>query len=165
MSLTHLHTISIKVANKPGVLLRIATIFSRRAFNIDSLVVSPALDGKFARMTITASGERDVLEQIIKQLNKLIDVIHASEHETSNTVVYELAIVKLHTKAENRNEILQIVEHFKGQTVDFNQDSMIIQLTGNTQKLDAAIELLKNYNIVEIARSGKLSMIRGKEET
>eukprot|EP01047_Picozoa_sp_COSAG01_P000387 COSAG01_NODE_7_length_54400_cov_1218.054935_11_plen_166_part_00 len=159
------HTISVKVANKPGVLLRIGTIFARRGFNIDSLVVSPALDGKFSRMTLTASGARETLEQIIKQLNKLIDVIHASEHETSNTVVQELALIKLHLNKDQRNDVLQVVEHFKGQTVDFNEDSLIIQLTGNTQKLDAAIGLLNNFNIIETVRSGKLSMIRGSEET
>ena len=80
-------------------------------------------------------------------------------------MVYELALIKLHIEPEKRNEILQIIEHFKGQTVDFNQKSLIVQLTGNTQKLDAAVELLKQYDPVEIVRSGKLSMIRGKEET
>lgn len=160
-----LHTISIKVSNKPGVLLRIATIFSRRGFNIDSLVVSPALDGHFSRMTITCSGDRETLEQIIKQLNKLIDVIHASEHENDNTVVQELALIKCHVKKEDRQNVLQIIEHFKGQTVDFNEDSLIIQLTGNSQKLDAAIALLNSYTITEIARSGKLSMKRGQNET
>jgi len=161
----NLHTISIKVSNKPGVLLRIATIFSRRGFNIDSLVVSPALDGYFSRMTITCSGDRETLEQIIKQLNKLIDVIHASEHENDNTVVQELALIKCKVKREDRQNVLQIIEHFKGQTVDFNEESLIIQLTGNSQKLDAAIALLNSYPITEIARSGKLSMKRGQNET
>ncbi|MEK9657645.1 MAG: acetolactate synthase small subunit [bacterium] len=159
------HTISIKVTNKPGVLLRITTVFSRRAFNIDSLVVSPALDGHYSRLTLTVSGPQETLEQIIKQLNKLIDVIHASEHETSNTIVAELALIKLHISKEKRNEVLQVAEHFKGQTVDFNDESLVLQLTGNTQKLDAAIALLNDYNVVEIVRSGKLSMVRGKQET
>ena len=102
------HIISILVSNKPGVLVRISALFSRRAYNIESLVVSPALDGQFSRMTITAEGHCNTLEQIIKQLNKLIDVIHASEHDPQNTVIRELALIKVKVTDKSRAEVLQV---------------------------------------------------------
>lgn len=162
---THLHTISLLVANKPGVLLRIALVFSRRGFNIESLVVSPALDGRFSRMTVTAAGDPATLEQIIKQVNKLVDVVHACEHTGSGTVERELALIKVAVTSEKRAEVLQIVEHFKGQTIDFNSDSLIIQVLGSTEKLDAMIRMLTDYDLLEVVRTGKVVMARGKEVT
>ena len=159
------HTISLLVANKPGVLVRVALIFSRRGFNIESLVVSPTMEGKFSRMTITAKGEPSVLEQIIKQAAKLVDVVHASEHRDKRSVEKELALIKISVSSEKRMEILQIIEHFKAQTVDLTQSSVIIQVTGSTEKLDACIEMLSRYQIAEIVRTGKIVMARGKENT
>lgn len=159
------HTISVLVNNKPGVLLRIATIFSRRTFNIDSLVVSPALDGVYSRMTITAIGNLETLEQIIKQLNKLIDVIHASEHQQENSIEREIALIKVHTSTQQRTEALQLVNHFKGETIDVSNKTLLIQITGSTDKLDAAIKLFEKFNILEIIRSGKLLMSRGEAHT
>src|SRR6185295_4382236 len=131
------HSISLLVNNKPGVLIRIALVFSRRGYNIDSLVVSPAHNGKFARMNITASGEKKTLEQILKHLNRLIDVIHAKDHSDEVTVEKELALIKVNCPAEKRTEILQVVEHFKSQTADLSEDTLMIQVTGSTEKLDA----------------------------
>ena len=159
------HTISLLVANKPGVLMRICLVFSRRGFNIESLVVSPALDGRFARMTITAGGDLDTLDQIIKQCAKLIDIVNVGKHLGDDSIEKELALIKVDASAENRTEILQLVEHFRAQTIDFNDDSLVIQVTGGTEKLDAMITMMKKFGIVELIRTGKVLMIRGKEET
>ena len=159
------HTISLLVRNKPGVLLRIALIFSRRAFNIESLVVSSALDGRFSRMTITAKGDTESLNEIIKQSNNLIDVVHTLEHEDETAVEKELALIKMSITKQNRLEILQIVENFKAQTIDLTHKSLIIQVTGNTEKINAMIDLLQEYKIVETIRTGKVLMARGEEET
>lgn len=160
-----LHTISLLVANKPGVLLRICLVFARRAYNIESLVVSPAFDGKFSRMTITASGDKKILGQIIKQCGKLIDIVHASEHNPNNCVVKEIALVKIKANQKNRQEVLQIIQHFNAQTLDLAPDSIIIQVTGNSDKIDACLELLKSHDILELVRSGKLAMTRGLKST
>ena len=159
------HTISLLVNNKPGVLLRVALIFSRRAFNIESLVVSSAMDGKFSRMTITASGDNETLTEIIKQANNLIDVIHASEHIDSDSIEKELAFIKLNISTKHRTEILQIVDNFKAETVDLTHNSLIIQVTGKTDKINAIIDLLSHYNINEIVRTGKVVMARGDQNT
>lgn len=161
----NIHTISLLMANKPGVLMRITLVFSRRGYNIESLVVSPALDGKFSRMTITAKGDPTILDQIIKHCAKLIDVIHAEEHVSYNSVEKELALIKVEATSEKRGDILQLVEHFKAQTVDFSDNDLIIQVTGTTEKLDAMINMLKEYGIAELVRTGKVLMMRGKEET
>jgi acetolactate synthase-1/3 small subunit len=159
------HTISLFVANKPGVLVRIALIFSRRGFNIESLVVSPALDGRFSRMTITALGDPQTLDQIIKQASKLIDVVHAYEHSGDNAVEKELALIKVKAGQEDRTAVLQVIEHFKAQTVDLTHDSMILMTTGSTEKLDALEEMLTEFGILEVVRTGKVVMARGKDAT
>lgn len=160
-----IHTISLYVMNKPGVLYRITMVFARRGYNIESLVVSPALDGHYSRITITAKGDPDVLEQIIKQCNKLIDIVHASEHDTKDTIEKEFAFMKVAAPAKTRGDILQLVEHFKAQTVDFSDDSLVIQVTGSTSKLDAMIKMLDKYGLIELVRTGKVIMRRGKDKT
>jgi len=159
------HTISLLVHNKPGVLLRICLVFSRRGFNIESLVVSPAIDGRFSRMTITAEGSKHTLEQIIKQTEKLIDVLHATEHTDESVIQKEMALIKVKATEKDQTSILQVVDHFKGQTLDFSEDSLIIQITGTTEKCDACIDLLNKYTILEVVRTGKVLMARGAEET
>lgn len=159
------HTISIYVANKPGVLVRISTIFSRRGFNIESLVVSPALDGRYSRMTITSVGDPKVLEQIIKQVQKLVDVLQASEHLPTETIEKEFALIKTKVEAQNRVEVLQLVQHFKGEAIDFTDESIIIQICAGTAKLDNFIKLLDPYGIIELVRTGKVIMARGAKET
>ncbi len=160
-----LHSISLLVNNRPGVLIRIALVFARRGYNIDSLVVSPAHNGKFARMNIVASGEGKALEQIIKQLNKLIDVIHAKDHTTEIVVEKELALIKVQCSSEKRTEILQIAEHFKSQTVDLSENTLMLQVTGSTEKLDAMELMLDKYGIKEMVRTGKIIMARGSADT
>jgi len=160
-----IHTLSVLVANKPGVLARIAQVFARRGFNIESLVVSPAMDGRFSRMTIGASGDPSMLDQIIKQVNKLIDVIHCTDHTFDNKVVKELALVKFKVHPADRGEALQIGEHFGVKTVDLTETSMIFMVTGDTGKIDAMMRMVSKFDIVELVRTGKVVMVRGDEPT
>ncbi len=159
------HSISLLVSNKPGVLIRIALVFARRGYNIDSLVVSPEQDPRYARMNIVASGDTETLQQIIKQLNKLVDVLHARDHTGEVVVEKELALIKTHCPADQRTEILQVVEHFKAETIDLSDQNIMVQVTGGSDKLDAIIKMLAKYGIQEIVRSGKLIMVRGDLET
>lgn len=157
------HTLSVYVSNKPGVLARIAQVFARRAYNIDSLVVSSSVDGKFSRMTITAKGNPEGLEQIIKQMNKLIDVVHCVDHTGEKAVAQELALVKIAAGLKHRGEALQVAEHFKCKTVDLTDHSMILMVTGSTEKIDALVRMVNKYEIIELVRTGKVVMARGKE--
>ena len=168
-----LHTIWLLVRNKPGVLVRVSLVFSRRGYNMESLVVSPALSvagldaapGEFSRMTITCSGDPDTLEQVIKQFEKLIDVVHAIDHTGQPVIESELALVKLKAGLSERTEILQVAESFRAKVEDFGLDSIILRCAGGTDKLDAFIGLLKPFGIIELVRSGKILMARGLEET
>lgn len=165
MSHIIIHTLSVYVANKPGVLARIAQVFARRGFNIESLVVSPAMDGKFSRMTIGISGNPEMLDQIIKQVNKLIDVLTCRDHTGDEAVVRELALVKIRCGADRRAEALQIVEHFSCKTVDLTEKSMIIMATGASDKVDAFVNMIKSFDVVELVRTGKVLMVRGEQKT
>ncbi len=157
-----LHTISLYVNNKPGVLSRVAITFARRAYNIESLVVSPSAQGGFSRMTITCSGAREDLEQVVKQLAKLVDVVHAVDHTEDLSYEVEIALVKLQVPLDQRTQILQIAEHYKARVVDFGTDALILQAHGSSDKLDAFIDLLRPFELVELVRSGKLLMARGR---
>lgn len=160
------HTLSMYINNKPGVLMRICQVFARRAYNIDSVVVSQGRDPEFSRLTLGISGDPAGLKQIILQCDKLIDVIHCSEHTSNQAVVRELALIKVKAVgAENRTEILQIVEHFGGKTVDMTESSMIIRIEGASDKVDAATRLLSSFEIVETVRTGKVLMVRGESDT
>ena len=155
------HTIAVIVENKSGVLTRIAGLFSRRSFNIDSLSVGATDNPDYARMTITVQGDRDVLEQVIKQLSKLINVIRVSELDASESVVRELAVIKVSADKDNRSEIMQIVNIFRAKIIDVSHRSMIIEVTGDENKIDAMIQLLRQFGIKELARTGMVSMVRG----
>jgi len=159
------HSISLMVANRPGVLVRISLVFSRRGYNIDSLVVSPTLDPNFSRMNIVARGNPTILEQIIKQLEKLGDVVQAKDHTNMNVVEKELALIKVKCSPEQRTEMLQLCDHFKAVTVDMTETSMIIQITGNTDKIDAMKSLSQKFEIIEYIRTGKVIMLRGEDKT
>lgn len=161
-----LHTISLLVRNQPGVLVRVALVFARRGYNIESLVVSPGIDDTlYSRMTITCRGEQDTLEQIIKQLFKLIDVVQAVDHTGQSVVETEIALIKIKASLSERTEVLQIAEHYKGNVKDYQADSLIVQVSGQTEKLDTFIDLLRPFGVVELVRSGKLLMARGTEAT
>nr|MBR9809741.1 acetolactate synthase small subunit [bacterium] len=159
------NTLSILVNNSPGVLMRICQVFSRRAYNIDSLVVSEGRTGAFSRMTIDISGNPEGLEQIIKQVNKLIDVIHCFEHTAENSVVREMLLVKIIADKDERSAALQVIEHFAGKTVDMSPNSMIAMFTGTTSKIDAVVLMLGQFEVIETIRTGKVVVARGSQAT
>jgi acetolactate synthase-1/3 small subunit len=160
-----IHTLSVYVTNKPGVLARIAQTFSRRGYNIESLVVSPAIDGQFSRMTIGVTGEADGLDQIIRQAGKLIDVLHCTDHTFDDAVIKEMGLIKISVSAEERGEALQIAEHFGCKTVDLTESSMILQAVGDPSKIDALVEMIEKFKIIELVRTGKVLLARGAETT
>jgi len=159
------HTLSLYVTNRPGVLVRVALVFARRGYNIESLVVSPAAHGDFSRMTITCSGDRATLEQIIKQLAKLVDVVHAIDHTRDEAYETEIALIKVRAELDARTEILQVAEHFNAKVVDYGTESLVLRVYGSSQKLDALIALLRPQGLLELVRSGKILMARGLKET
>ncbi len=160
-----IHTLSVYVSNKPGVLARIAQTFSRRGYNIESLVVSPAIDGHFSRMTIGVSGAEEGLDQIIKQVAKLIDVLHCTDHTFDDAVTKEMGLIKIAVGAEGRGEALQIAEHFGCKTVDLTDESIMLQVVGDPAKIDALMGMIHKFKIIEIVRTGKVLMARGAETT
>jgi len=161
----NLHTLSVYVSNKPGALARIAQVFARRAFNIESLVVSPAVDGQFSRMTITCSGAPSGLDQIIKQVLKLIDVLHCIDHTFDKSVMKEMGLIKIAVDSKGRSEALQIAEHYGCKTIDLTPESMILQVVGNSDKIDALEEMISKFKVIEFVRTGKVVMSRGSEMT
>lgn len=156
-----IHTISLFVHDKPGVLVRVALVFSRRGYNIESLVVSPGAKGGFSRMTITCSGDPATLEQIIRQLAKLVDVIHVSDHTGDAMIESEIALMKVECSIDERTQILQIVDQFNARVVDYGTISLVIRVYGSSEKIDALILLLQPYQLSELIRSGKIIMTRG----
>ena len=162
---SNIHTISIFVANKPGVLVRCAQVFARRGYNIDSLVVSPGVDPKYSRMTITLSGDPKMLEQIIKQTNKLVDVLHCSEHTRKDAIAREYAMIKVKATSRNIPHIKSTLKN-RAHILDQSDGAVIIGQTGTTNDLDILEdELKKKFDVVEMVRSGKLVMAKGKEAT
>ena len=159
------HTLSVYVSNRPGVLMRIAQVFARRGFNIDSLVVSQGRNARFSRVTIGLSGDPEGLEQIIKQVSKLIDVIHCFEHTPGASVTKEMVLVKFLAAGTDRTQALHIIEHFTGKTVDLTPTSMIAMISGDSPKIDAAIAMLSQFEIIETVRTGKVVMARGEGPT
>ncbi len=159
------HNLSVYVANRPGALARIAQTFSRRGFNIESLVVSPGKTAELSRMTITVKGEEAGLEQVIQQCSKLVDVVACREHGEAEVVSRELALVKIRATAASRGEILQIADYFRAKTVDMAEHAMVLEITGTPDKIDAMIALLRKFGIEELIRTGKVIVARGDRET
>ena len=161
----HKTTIGLLVNDRPGVLVRIAQCFARRAYNIENLVVSPAHIPQCSRMTITSIGPAAELNQIILQLNKLVDVIHAKDYSGDNAITRELALFKVGCSVAERTEVLQITEVFRGKTVDISEATITIEATGTTEKMDALESLLSKFDLKEMVRTGKVVMARGNEPT
>ena len=159
------HTISLLVSNKPGVPSRIALVFTRRAFNIDSLVVSQGENADFSHMNIEASGDPKTLHLMLNQLNRLVDVIHAKDHVGEDIIQRELALFKMNCGPDRRSEILQIAETFRAQTVDISDTTITFQLTGKSTKVDAFRAMMEPYGVREIIRTGKVLMSRGEIST
>jgi len=158
--MTH-HTLSVLVENKPGVLARIAGLFSRRGYNIDSLAVGPTEHEEVSRMTIVVNVEESPLEQVTKQLNKLIEVIKIVELDGSASVNRELLLVKVRADAETRGQILDVVELFQAKVVDVSTDTVVIQAVGNVDKLADLRKLLEPFGIRELVQSGMVAIGRG----
>jgi acetolactate synthase I/III small subunit len=159
-ALNALHTFSIITNDHPGVLVRIALIFARRGYNIESLAVSHVRDG-FSRMTITSRGAPQNIEQIKKQLAKLIDVVYVTDHHDRAPVEVEIALLKLRTGRSARAELLRISENFESQVVDDGEETVMLRLSGSSRELDDCIAALRPYGIEELIRSGKIVMDTG----
>jgi acetolactate synthase-1/3 small subunit len=155
------HTLSVLVENKPGVLARIAGLFSRRGFNIDSLAVGPTEHDEVSRMTIVVTVEESPLEQVTKQLNKLVEVIKIVELDGSSSVNRELLLVKVRADAETRGQILDVVALFRAKVVDVSPDTVVVQAVGNVDKLADLRRLLEPFGIRELVQSGMVAIGRG----
>ena len=156
--------LSLLVDNTSGVLSRVAGLFSRRGYNIDSLTVGETADPRYSRMTVVARGDKQILDQIVKQLAKLIDVVDIKVLEEESSVNRELVLVKVRADAADRQSIIAIANVFRGNIIDVGKDSLIIELTGQQSKLDAFVELLRGYEILELARTGITGLSRGAED-
>jgi len=157
------HTIAVLVENKPGVLARVAGLFRRRGFNIESLTVGTTERDDLSRMTIVVEGDDKVVEQVIKQLNKLIETIKVSEISESS-VERELCLIRVHAPPEKRGEIVELTNIFRARIVDVSRDSFIVEVTGDEDKISAFIDLMRQYGIKELARTGKVAMVRGSKK-
>lgn len=155
------HTVVALVYDKPGVLNRVVSMVRRRAFNISSLAVSHSETPGLSRMTFVIEGDDTVQEQVTKQLRKLVDVVKVSDLKGANAVYRELSLVRVSATATTRSEIIQIVEIFRANIVDVGHDSLIIEVTGDEDKLESFVTLLKPFGVLEIMRSGRLAMVRG----
>ena len=159
------HTLSVLVENKPGVLARVAGLFARRGFNIESLAVSETEDPDTSRMTIVVSGPPRTLEQISKQLYKLIDVIKVYDYTEAAVVERQLALIKVRCTKETRSEIIQITDIFRAQIVDMSPESITVEVTGNTRKIAAVRNLLEQFGILEMVGTGSVVLVRGLQLT
>ncbi|KUI28128.1 acetolactate synthase small subunit [Mycobacterium sp. IS-1496] len=155
------HTLSVLVEDKPGVLARVAALFSRRGFNIQSLAVGATEQKDMSRMTIVVSADEAPLEQITKQLNKLINVIKIVEQDADNSVARELALIKVRADATTRGQVIEAVNLFRAKVVDVSTESLTVEATGTQEKLDALLRVLEPYGIREIVQSGVVSLSRG----
>jgi acetolactate synthase-1/3 small subunit len=157
------HTLSVLVANESGVLARIVSLFRRRGFNIDSLSVGRAENDDTSRITLVVEGDDRVVEQVVKQLHKLIVVYKISDLTNDSAVDRGLALIKVKCDASSRSEIMQIVDIFRGKIVDVAPESLVIEITGDEEKVNAIEELLRPFGILELVRTGKIAMARGKK--
>jgi acetolactate synthase I/III small subunit len=156
-----LHTISLLVENKFGVLARISGLFSARGYNIDSLSVGITDDPQISRMTIVVKGDHRILEQVEKQLNKLIDVIKVTDYQETPHIERELALIKVSADKSTRSELIQICDIFRAKIVDVAVDSIIIEMTGDGEKIEALLRMLRPFGIKETCRTGIVAMARG----
>jgi len=155
------HTLSVLVEDKPGVLARIAGLFSRRGFNIDSLAVGPTEHSDISRMTVVVDVEEFPLEQVTKQLNKLVEVLKVVELEPQSAVQRQVMLIKVRADAGTRSQVLEMVQMFRAKVVDVATDSLTIEATGNTDKLQALLDVLEPYGVKELVQSGLVAIGRG----
>lgn len=157
-----LHTLAVLVENHPGVLIRVAGLFARRGYNIDSLTVCQTEDPEVSRMTIVVNGDDQVIEQVRNQLSKLV-VVHSVTDLTGESVVdRELALIRVEVSAETRSVVLQTVEVFRGRVVDMGRSNITIELTGDIAKIDAFVYAIRPYGLLELVRTGKIAILRSE---
>ena len=161
------HVISVLVENRPGVLARIAGLFARRGFNINSLAVSATESSDISRMTIVTKGDEHHLMQVIKQLNKLVDVIHIFDHTHDDLIQREIALLKVRASVNNRSEIMQLATIFNAEIASISpaDETMIIEVTGEENHIDAFLETLEKFKILELVRTGRIALVRGGRVT
>ncbi len=157
-------TISVIVENQPGVLARIAGLFSSRNFNIESLAVGETEDPATSRMTIVATGDELVLEQIIKQLNKLIDTLKVIDMSKEDYVERELALIKINTEGKNLTDLMHVIHIFKGRVLDTATDSLIVEITGSDDRINSFVHLAETFGIKEMVRTGIVALTRSKKQ-
>nr|WP_081685693.1 acetolactate synthase small subunit [Candidatus Solirubrobacter pratensis] len=159
------HILSILVENKPGVLTRIAGLFARRGFNIDTLAVGPTDDPTLSRITLTLDGAMHPIDQVTKQLHKLVNVIKIRDLEPAETVSRELALFKISADGSTRSEVMQMVEIFRGRIIDVAKRSVIVEVTGSWDKIEAFERMVRPFGLIEMARTGEIAISRGRGET
>ena len=159
------HILSILVENKPGVLTRIAGLFARRGFNIDTLAVGPTDDPTLSRITLTLDGAMHPIDQVTKQLHKLVNVIKIRDLEPAETVARELALFKISADGSSRAEVMQMVEIFRGKIIDVARRSVIVEVTGSWDKIEAFERMVRPFGLIEMARTGEIAISRGRGET
>lgn len=161
------HTISVLVENRPGVLARVSGLFARRGYNIDSLAVCATEDPVVSRMTVVTRGDERQLEQIVKQLDKLVDVITIFDHTRDDLIGREIALIKVRATVENRSEIMQLATVFHAEVdhISPREETMILEVTGEASKIDAFLETLTKFEIQELVRTGTIAMVRGARRT
>jgi len=159
------HTLSILTENKPGVLTRIAGLFARRGFNIDTLTVGPTDDPAISRFTLTVDGAMHPIDQVTKQLHKLVNVLKIRDLEPAETVTRELALFKISADGSQRAEVMQICEIFRGKVVDVGKRSLIVEVTGTTDKVEAFERMVRPFGLIEMMRTGEIAISRGRAET
>ncbi len=158
------HTLSVTVENRPGVLTRVTTLFRRRGYNIESLTVGATEDPSLSRITIVVSGDDSIIEQVSKQLYKLVDVIKIVDVTDERAVERELVLIKVKADNNVRAEIVQIVDIFRGRIVDIGSNTLIIEATGDSGKINAIEDSLRPFGIIELVRTGKVAMVRGVKQ-
>lgn len=159
----HKHTLSVTVENRPGVLARIANLFSRRGYNIESLTVGTTETPGISRMTIIVEGDDGVIEQVTKQFHKLVDVVKIVDLTDSRAVERELVLIKVRADKNTRGEIVQLADIFRARIVDIGRGTLVIEATGDESKIDAIEDAMRPFGIVEMVRTGKLAMMRGNK--
>jgi acetolactate synthase I/III small subunit len=159
------HILSILVQNRPGVLTRIAGLFARRGFNIHTLAVGPTDDPAVSRITLTVDGAKHPIDQVTKQLHKLVNVLKIRDLEPEDSVARELALFKVACDGGNRGEVMQISEIFRGKVVDVGRRSVVIEVTGTDEKIEAFEQLVRPFGLIEMVRTGEIAISRGRGET
>jgi acetolactate synthase I/III small subunit len=159
------HVLSILVENKSGVLTRIAGLFARRGFNIDTLTVGPTDDERISRVTLTVDGAVHPIDQVTKQLHKLVNVLKIRDLEPGDTVSRELAMFKVAADGPQRGELMQITEIFRGKVIDVTKRSVIVEITGTTEKIEAFEAMVRPFGLIEMMRTGEIAISRGRGET